>query len=364
MLRSSYMSIKLFFKILPLLFICSHALASLTDQRPSDVELISSHQTVTTGSQVDIGFLIKIKKNWHTYWKNPGDIGQSFKVTWDLPPSLEASFLEWPRPQRISYKEWSHFGYKKDVLILSSIEIPKNYPQKSLHLKAHVSWLICEHVCIPLKKEVSLTLPISSKEKIHFQNAKLFEQTKKRLPQASNLQAELKENKIILKSDKEFQFIDFFPIDSFSTEIPKVTKNSKTSYTLTFPQSENEKQSFSSLITYRQDQKTLSSVVYVRAQKQMFTLILFMLFAFIGGLILNVMPCVLPVVFLKFYNTVKSKKLIFSSSLYSVGVVSSFIGLAFIINSFKEAGQRLGWGFQMQSPLFIVVMILFLLSLE
>ena len=357
MLKSSHMSMKFFFSFL--FFLLSLNTYALSDQKPSDVKLISSHKVITKNSQIDVGFYITIKKGWSTYWKNPGDISQPMKVSWS-PSSLKISSLRWPRPQRILYKEWNHFGYKRDVIIMSSVEIPKNNSQKSITLKALVTWLACKNICVPFKKEVSLTLPISEKEVLHPHHSKQFTREKRRLPQPSTLQAHLKKNQIFLKSDEEFRFIDFFPIDSFSTEVPKVDKVSDTSYTLSFSESKKQNPSFTSLIVYKQDQRILSSIVHVKAERQALNLIFFMLLAFAGGFILNFMPCVLPVVFLKFYNTVRSRNLIFSSSLYSVGVISSFMALALIINSFKEILDiNVGWGFQMQSPIFIVLMILF-----
>ena len=327
---------------------------------PSSAHLFSLMKTAKPHSKIDIGIEIKIKKGWHTYWKNPGDIGFPMKVQWELPREIKVEPFKWPRPQRIRLGKWNHFGYKKNILVLTRLTIPRSYDKKQLPIQARVVWLVCKNVCRPFEQKLSLNIPISKYAKINPKMKKQFLQAKALAPQRFPFQGFLKKDQIILKSKKTFQLIDFFPLRSFTAETPNISKNTKNSYTLRFSKNFEKKHSFPALVVYKKNKKIQSSRVLIQVQKQSLqTLLVFLLMAFLGGLILNFMPCVLPVVFLKFYYAVRSRKLIFSSTMYSTGVVLSFLGLGFLIDLLKTSSYKLGWGFQMQSPLFIVFLILF-----
>ena len=328
--------------------------------QPSTVHLLSAVKTIKPHSTIDIGIQIQLKKGWHTYWKNPGDVGYPMKVQWILPPSVKYSSLQWPRPLRIPYGRQTSFGYKKDVLILSKITVPAHYQKKNLLIQANVQWLVCKNICIPLEKNLSLKIPIAKKSLIHTKNKKIFLSTKKQLPTASYIQGKLTQNKIVLSSKNMFQFVDFFPLTPFSNSAPQILKNNHSSYSLKFQNPIQKPSTWPALVVYKKNNQIQSSQIQIHVQKKSWiTLAVFLLMAFAGGLILNLMPCVLPIVFLKFYHAVRSRHLIVSSFMYSLGVILSFVGLSLFIYFFKTGSESLGWGFQMQSPLFIVFLILF-----
>ena len=363
------MSIKFFHTLFKKLFFSSYSysfffillpLNVTALNSPSSAHLFSLMKAIKPHSKIDIGIEIKIKKGWHTYWKNPGDMGFPMKVQWELPREIKVEPLKWPRPQRIRFEKWDHFGYKKNILILTRLNVPSSYGKKNLPIQAHVTWLVCKKVCVPMEQKLSLNIPTSQYAKINPKMKKKFLQAKALTPQKFPFQGFLKNDQIFLKSKKTFQFIDFFPIRSFTAETPNVSKKNNNFYILRFSKNFEKKQSFPALVVYKKNKKTQSSRVLIQVQKQSIqTLLVFLLLAFLGGLALNFMPCVLPVVFLKFYYAVRSRQLILSSTMYSTGVVLSFLGLGFLIDLLKTSSYKLGWGFQMQSPLFIIFLILF-----
>lgn len=328
--------------------------------QPSTARLLSLMKTIKPHSIIDVGIQIKLKKGWHTYWENPGDAGYPMEVQWTLPSSIKPSPLYWPRPLRLRFGGQTYFGYKKDVLILSKITVPAHYKKKILPIQVYAKWLVCKNVCIPVEKTLVLKLPVSQKGLINAKNKKIFLSAKKQLPQKSSIRGKSIQNKILLSSKHKFQLIDFFPLAPFSSAAPQVSKNTNSSYTLSFSSPAQKSTAWPALVLYKRNQKIQSTQVQIQVQKKgWLSLAAFLLMAFAGGLILNFMPCVLPIVFLKFYHAVRSRRLVISSLMYSLGVTASFTGLALLIDLFKTGSQSLGWGFQMQSPLFIVFLILF-----
>ena len=177
------------------------------------------------------------------------------KIQWELPREITIEPLKWPRPQRIRLGKWNHFGYKKNTLILTRLNIPRSYDKKELPVQAHVTWLVCKNVCVPIERKLSLSIPVSKYAKINPKMKKQFLQAKALTPQKFPFQGFLQKDKIILKSKKTFQFIDFFPIRSFTMSPPSVSKNSKNSYTLRFSKNFEKKYSFPALVVYKKIKK-------------------------------------------------------------------------------------------------------------
>ena len=330
----------------------------------SQAHLLSSTQIAQKGSHIDIGIYLKLPQGWHTYWKNPGDIGQAPKVQWNIPTPLKISLIKWPIPQRISYQKWINFGYREHILLKAPLFIPENYNQKEVLIQAQFEWILCQAICVPFTQKLNLNIPIGKKEKTHVRHSLLFKKFK--YPNPSSITGQIKkvngDYQIYLKSADSVQLVDFFPQSFLPSHPPIIKKQSKDSYIVEYKKESIEKnfKKFFSLVVYKKDNKIQSQEVIIQPPLS-FSLLLFLSLAFIGGIILNFMPCVLPVVFLKFYNTLSTpkNKLITSSFSYSLGIIFSFLGLALIIQTLKKSSEHIGWGFQMQSSLFVSFLIFF-----
>ena len=360
--------IKLFI-LLPLItLLAPQALGGVShskiQSKNSTARLISSVQQAQKDSSIEIGVHITLPQGWHTYWKNPGDIGQAPKVRWVLPSKIKKKKLMWPAPQRISYEKWINFGYYNQVALKLPISIPRHYSKKTIPIQAMVEWIICKSVCIPFSQKVNINIPVHKKQKKHRAHAKIL--SRFTYPEESSWVGQIKKHngsyKVLLNSQDSVRLIDVFPYGFLPHSAPSVEKISQNSYSLKYKKKDIKKnlEAFSALVVYKKGRQIHSQKISIKPTLQI-SLILFLLLAFVGGVILNFMPCVLPVVFLKFYNTLSAPKnqLLSSSLAYSLGIILSFLGLALTIQLFKSGSENVGWGFQMQSPLFVTFLIFF-----
>ncbi len=268
----------------------------------STVQLISFFRSLSVNTRiVPIGIQVHLDPGWHSYWKYPGDIGKPLTVDWKLPDRVKASSLYWPSPKKIVTDRWTSFIYDRSFLLVSYLSV-ENFNLSHLEIGADIKWFICKEVCIPLKKTVSLSIPITNQEDIHPSHKNTFDKWFKQNPSANN------------------PSVNNLSAKNFNSPRGVLSK-------------------VQSLINYR--------------------LIWIFLLAFFGGLLLNFMPCVLPIVFLKFYNTFNQNNYIRSNMIgtnifYSLGVIVSFWVLAGLLVFLKKGGAWIGWGFQMQSVNFLI----------
>ncbi|MDE0152190.1 MAG: protein-disulfide reductase DsbD family protein [Bdellovibrionales bacterium] len=341
-----------------ILFFAFHAfqVQAGEEQQASQAQLISPLQRVQADSFIDIGVYITLQKGWHTYWQNPGDIGQSLQ--WNHPSSISMSSLIWPIPQRMATQQWTNFIYKNKLLVKRKLYVPKDV-QDTFSISSKITWLICKTSCVPMSQNVQLNLSIGEPLKDPSSH-KIFQgfTYPESLDLTGTIERQKKRDILSIQSQKAFQLIDFFPINNLSNQPPVIEQSGPSSYVLSLPKSKklyNNK----ALIVLKRDHKIQAEEIHLSPQSN-YSLLLILTMAFIGGLILNFMPCVLPVVFLKFYHTasIPRSKLIASSLSYGAGIILSFISLAFLIQLLKRGGQAVGWGFQMESPLFVSLLIL------
>ena len=325
--------------------------------------LISPFEQASPGSLVPIGLHIQLKKNWHTYWESPGDIGQAPNLKF-LKSQAISAFL-WPRPKRIFYQKWIIFGYEEEVLAKSQIKIPKNFKKDHFEVTADFKWLACKKLCIPFEEKLSIKIPVAKSPRYHPKNQKIFSKFEGQYPSSFPLKTQIKkeDNKTFIEITSQTfvdEWLDFFPIDpAFSKKKPLPLEQSHYHLKLPLP-SDKIKKKTKALLVFKKTGQEFSSFIPLEETKT--SLIYFILAAFLGGLLLNLMPCVWPVLFLKFYNIKKEdqKNWISSSLSYAGGVVFSFLALALALHLLSESA---GWGFQMRSPAAVFFLILFFLSL-
>jgi thiol:disulfide interchange protein DsbD len=143
--------------------------------------LVAEKDAVQPGQPLVVGVRLRMDPGWHTYWRNPGDAGLPTRAKWSLPEGFQAGDLQWPRPGRFNTGPLVSFGYEHEVLLPVEIEVPATVRSKDVTLRAKVSWLECEDICLPGKAELALTLPVRP-QAAPGPAAKLFETAREQMP--------------------------------------------------------------------------------------------------------------------------------------------------------------------------------------
>ncbi len=379
------------------------------------VSLLADVTSIQPGTPFTVGVLMKMDKGWHTYWQNSGETGLPTEIDWTLPKGFAAGPIQWPLPHK--YNESGDvltYGYEDETMLLAQITPPPVLSAgTSVTLKATVSWLECEKLCVPGSASVSLTLPVrsSTPEKAH---QELFKKYRRMVPQplaampgfawkseAKNSTVSLE---LIAEGNKQFVFQanavpDFYPYpnDSLAFGRTKVAVDgSRASLTIALTAYEKVSGPFTmhGVLVYQfaGEEKT-AGVIEIPLSREFcagirlegeeeaatesslldrsfttvetaggeYSLLLYIVFAVIGGMLLNIMPCVLPVIGLKIFGLMRMaghepagvRRL---GWFFSFGILASFLVLALLVIILKAAGEHIGWGFQFQEPLFVIAM--------
>jgi thiol:disulfide interchange protein DsbD len=332
-------------------------------------ELLANVDAVIPGQKFTVGLLLKMQPGWHTYWQYSGDSGMPTRIDWKLPLGFRAGEIQWPLPEKIVEPgDVVTYAYQNEVLLLVDITPPANFREKTITIKAHAHWLVCEKLCVPGEAELVLDLPVAPSNKpLH---EEFFAKYRAELPKDGALPFEPKWSR-----KKEILTVElgglppgaapeFFPLPDSSISVghPQTT-GSKISVSV------GEIPSIASLngvvAIANPDGTRTGWMLGTRgsvASPPSTSLAVWLLFGFIGGLILNVMPCVLPVIALKIFGFIKqageSPVKIFRLGLaFVAGIFAWFLALAALVAGFKAAGHDLNWAFQFQHPAFLAAMI-------
>jgi thiol:disulfide interchange protein DsbD len=338
------------------------------------VSLISEHQTITPNSTFYVGVLLEPDEQWHTYWRNPGDSGEAPKIEITSQTNISVGEIEWPIPKAIPVAHLTNYGYEGATLLMLPIEVKNlDNPSAELTLNASLSWLVCKEDCIPGWADLTLSLLLSD-EAAKSSQSDMFERTRLALPmqQTLNGKHELSDSHIVVELDTS-DINDFsakswtlFPFRSdaiqHSAEQTITGDNAikqwlipKSDYLFDDPKElkwllSNGEQAFY-LDTSVNQTLNLSTGAFEAT-----SLWLYLLMAFIGGLILNIMPCVLPILSMKAMALQQKHESLGQKWAYLLGVLISFNLFALVIYVLQQTGQAVGWGFHMQEPLFIVLL--------
>jgi thiol:disulfide interchange protein len=366
----------------------------------TQASLVVASETARPGETVMTGIHLHMEPHWHTYWRNPGGSGMPTSINWKLPPGVTAGEIQWPVPEKLPADELTTYVYKDDVVLFVPLTLAPNTPAGALELKAQVSWLECDMSCIPGKADVQATLNVGPESKPSPDSA-LLETWRKKLPSAKpDLAAKAWWEKpasgdtrpIILEwpAAGAVKDADFFPDSSDKFDwLPKAELQSNSGGKIRLKKEIKKlegdwpnkisgvlvQQSGGEPVAYEvglpiaptetktaavSDNPATKAAAFPVSAKSS-SLLHWLFYAFLGGLILNVMPCVLPVIALKilgFVNQGKKeprqvRKLGF---IYGAGVLVSFLALAVLIISVQLVGHAASWGMQFQNPQFLVAM--------
>ena len=353
-------------------------------QAHTHVQLVSEQNAALPGRTFWVAIDLKLDDGWHVYWQNPGDSGLAPKIQWQLSSGIKAGDIHWPYPQRRNEGPLTTFVYEHEVFLLVPVTVDESFQvgAKGVNLPARVDWLACQQECIPGRVQLNLILPVAPKASgLTFNNyKKLFDQTRQRWPQTipsvvSHAWSNGNQWRIdIQMPQQQGADIIFFPLrnDVIEAAASQKIKRTINGYQVTLTKSHlyhGDLTSLDGIVVY-----PFGQAIIIQAPIAMdFPQVSFFMaccFAFIGGLILNLMPCVLPVLSIKVLHLIDrhpDKRIALGHSLvYALGILVSVWALALLLFILKAAGQLAGWGFQFQSPVFVIIvaLILFVLALN
>jgi DsbC/DsbD-like thiol-disulfide interchange protein/cytochrome c biogenesis protein CcdA len=333
------------------------------------VTLVSDTDAVTPGQPFRVGLYIRLMPGWHTYWKNPGDAGVAPELSLTLPQGATAGPIAWPKPQRVAEGPLMTYAYTGDVLLPVSVTPAPGHAGTSIN--AHAQWLVCREICVPEEADFRLDLPAGTAAPSS--QAPLFAAVERDLPRPSPWQAVVSTDGVLWVQGPELTQATV--VDAwFIPDTPGAIHDSAAQpltvwqggFTLALkPGKEFQAEGgLSGILTVR-DRSGLETDVALRAAPGIvppppptMRLQRMLGLAFLGGMILNLMPCVFPVLAMKavaLAGTPRSGAR-GQAVAYTAGVLIAFAGLGAALLAARAAGAAAGWGFQFQSPVFVAAM--------
>ena len=369
--------------------------------------LVSEVTSIGPGQTFWVALELEIRDGWHTYWRNPGDSGEPTKLAWQLPPGFSAGDIVWTTPHRFEIAPLVNYGYAKHAVHLVQLTAPKDLKAgAAVPLTAKASWLVCSDVCIPEDANLQLSLPAGAQAGgIDPAAAPLFTAARSELPSAqpAATRARIQGDQLVISLGSEWgpilsqiTSLTFCPYDEGGIEYatPQTLTRSKDSVELSMKIGYQPPKAgaIRGVLVARETNGGQSDTVPIEIAAEFSgagadqvkpqprfapltqsnkeperSLPTLLLFAVLGGLILNLMPCVFPVLSIKALNVmeqakkdpaaVRAKGLVFAA-----GVIVSMLCLAGVLLVLRAGGEQLGWGFQLQSPLFVTLLVYLLLA--
>ncbi len=362
-------------------------------KRYVEIELIADKRVAAPGQTFWVALRQKIVPGWHTYWRNPGDSGEPTKITWSLPEGFTASDIHWPVPDAIPVGPLLNHGYSNEVLLLTQITVPQS-AEGRVTLSADSTWLVCKEICIPETGKASVDITIASPAQVS-QDAVTLTHAVSKLPKEAPWQAYVSADETSVRLTLSDAGLDpgrvaklhFFPDEwgPIAFAAKQTVSWDSGSPTLVMARGDLKDKPVDALKGLLViDEDTGDGVVRhgfeVSAKAgptggQSITALQLagpsggsgvglwqaLVFALLGGAILNLMPCVFPVLSLKALSLTKHAAAGHSEARrqglsYFAGVMTSFAVLAAVLLALRGAGEALGWGFQFQSPAFVLAM--------
>lgn len=358
------------------------------------VELISEGESIVPGESFDLAVRFKLDPHWHIYWKNPGASGLATTLDWTLPDGIEAGEIQWPAPEQIELEGMVNYGYEEEAVFIVTMQAADTLSiGEELTLTADLFWLICKEACVPGDASVAISLPVAS-EATPSAEASVFAEVRGQQAQPNTdweTVAYVEDSSLVLVIDG-----DAIPADLYFYADAEGQVDPSASQTLSYPAPqraelrmvvdtpflENVPTSISGVLQSGAQAWQISAKIMDAApaiarevaelavseepvgfEQRLLALGLpgFLALSFLGGLILNIMPCVLPVLSLKVFSLLKHagqtrREALRHGLAYTAGVVLSFLVLAGVLFALRALGERIGWGFQLQSPGFVVVL--------
>ena len=349
---------------------------------PVQAELVSRFHDAVPGTEFEIGLLLRHDSKWHTYWKSTGDTGLPTRIQWSLPQGWHASEILWPTPDVFKIGDLVNYGYGDEVLLPVRISVPASAEVGSVQdIKAEVSWLMCADQCVPGKASLTLAVQVADKDGGATKTSTLFEASHTAMPSPLSDASGVFDPKthavrVTFKSTEPFHHFYVFAEgdDSVVYGAPQSVSRSADKISVTLQGTDElkagsqfsgvfaadggpRKGGWAGSFSVPLESGTVAAPTVSDDTLQTgLSSWLAVAMAFIGGLILNVMPCVFPVLSLKILSLVQDRQHInlpLHSVVFTLGVLLTMLVLAGVLIAVKSAGISVGWGFQLQSPIFV-----------
>lgn len=363
------------------------AAAQVVETEHVRLELISELESVQPGDMLRVALAFDIREGWHIYWRNPGDSGTAPRADWRLPSGFQVSDPLWTYPERIRVGPLMNYGYSGRAYLPFDLEPPEHLPlDRPITLTADAEWLVCEEICIPESGRVALTLPVSSAPRRHDERwradfERIRESRPRPLPWTTEL--DLQGNTLQLHVNapglepERIEDVWFYPgrygvIEHAAAQPLQIGANR---LTLSLTPAAGAASSLNELSGILVIQESLADGVVTQsfdvaarrladsslARGETITLSHALALALVGGLILNLMPCVFPVLSIKALALASlareaPRRVRLHGLLFTLGVLSSFSLLAGVLLALRAGGEQIGWGFQLQSVGFVLVL--------
>ncbi|KQO70000.1 protein-disulfide reductase DsbD domain-containing protein [Methylobacterium sp. Leaf88] len=381
---------------------------------PADLvkaSLVGEPAAIRPGEPFTVGIRLVMRPHWHVYWRNPGDSGLAPEVAWTLPPGFSAGPIQWPSPSRIPVAHLMNYGYEDEAVLLAQVTPPATLASaKPVTLQAKLTYLVCERECVPGSAELRLTLPVAqtgTSTGVAPGSMMLFEAARAALPapapwpvrygaENGRLQVHLAAPAGLAASD-----VAYFPYaetaienaapqearsdaDGLHIDLARGDATAAAPATLpgvlTFAEATPDgpvRRAYAvgeapdaTAVATASAATTNAAMAPTPAQAPAESLTLWSAagLAFLGGLLLNLMPCVFPVLSIKVLSLVRHSgepagRVRLHGLAYTAGVLASFLALAGLLIALKGAGAGIGWGFQLQSPLVVAGLAYLLLAM-
>lgn len=372
----------------------------LSDERMVEASLVTSHDAVSPGDRFHVGLRLEITDGWHTYWRNPGDSGEPTRIEWQLPEGFEAGDIVWPAPDLFPFGPLTNYGYAYEVVLPVEITVSPDITPGFHTLSASATWLVCEEICIPEGGDVETFVTVGTTPEVNRRGTALIERALAQSPGGGGGPAaglRRTGERLLLtvatpltgEADGEIRNLRYFPYSGrlidHSAEQAWVLEAEGFAIDLHARDGRVDTGDGAGVLTFenRRDGRWQRRAVEIRpeAGARLFrpsgdafvqsvsapfnigTFFFSVMLAFLGGLVLNLMPCVFPVLSIKALGFVERahadrRELRRHGLIFLGGVLAAFVGLAVALVVLKALGQPIGWGFQLQSPLIVGLLAL------
>lgn len=368
--------------------------SSVVSQPQLRAQLLSEVSQVAPGESFTVAVKLVPDAGWHTYWINPGDSGLATTLAWQLPVGAEAGAIQWPIAHKFRIGPLANYGFEGDTYLLTTIDVPANYSATDFSVAVRADWLVCEEYCIPGFAELAITLPVGAATIAAADTVDAFASARAHLPESADWPAafDIQAKQVTLavqhpdaaamaQDSSFYAFVGagelvehaadgtvFVSDDTVFIQRPQNTFYSGVAEQIPLLLVTDQR---AVLLTAHQQAKGQAlnlkgQAVNANANPPapLTSLPLMLLFAVLGGLMLNLMPCVFPVLSLKALSLANSDDKRLNHALwYSAGVIVSFLVIAGVLLALRATGAALGWGFQLQNPWLIAAMALLFIAI-
>jgi thiol:disulfide interchange protein DsbD len=365
--RSMTIVLRLALALVFLLFAGSPVSAQLYDGKTLvKASLLADTTALVPGQPFQVGLLLEMAPGWHTYWEYSGDSGLPTTIDWRLPPGFEAGAIQWPVPEaKVEPGDIQVYAYSGRVLLLTTITPPRD-ASGDVTLRAAASWLVCAEICVPGGAELELTLPVENSAAPA--NAALFEEFRSRLPSKEAPPFDLVWKRtgdvlaLQIKGVPSASPLALYPLPAKDQIVGHPAFEAPDTLTI------KAASPFTGVLSAGEGparrawfvSDTASAEAAITSQSSTLSLWVALFYGFLGGLILNLMPCVLPVISLKIFGFINQagdsrRSILLHGLAFAAGIFVWFLGLAAVIIGLKSGGTEVTWAFQFQNPWFNVV---------